>query len=90
MCSFSFSCPSETLFIRSRRFHQAPNKLQTKLLFQIYNWLDSLVAIYPDVVTPLSLGRSYEGREIQGVKISFKEGNRAVIFEGGEIYSHKI
>jgi len=52
-------------------------------LEEIYNWLDSLVATYPDAVTPLSLGRSYEGREIRGVKVSFKEGNRAVIVEGG-------
>ena len=44
------------------------------------------MATYPDVVTPLSLGRSYEGREIRGVKVSFKEGNRAVIVEGGAIY----
>lgn len=48
------------------------------------------MAIYPDVVTPLSLGRSYEDREIRGVKVSFKEGNRAVVVEGGAIYSHII
>jgi len=52
-------------------------------LEEIYDWLDSLVATYPDVVTPLSLGRSYEGREIRGVKVSFKEGNRTVVVEGG-------
>lgn len=46
--------------------------------------------MYPDVVTPISLGRSYEGREMRGVKVSFKEGNRAVIVEGGAFLSHII
>lgn len=43
---------------------------------------------YPGAVTPVSLGKSYEGREMRGVKLSFKEGNRAVILEGGSTYSH--
>jgi hypothetical protein len=51
--------------------------------FQIYTWLDSLVDNYPEVVTPINVGRSYEGRQIRGVKVSFKEGNRGVILEGG-------
>ncbi|GFG31000.1 hypothetical protein Cfor_07987 [Coptotermes formosanus] len=52
-------------------------------LEEIYAWLDSLVEEYPNAVTPVSLGRSYEGREIRGVKVSFRKGNRAVILEGG-------
>jgi hypothetical protein len=51
--------------------------------FQIYAWLDSLVDNYPEVVTPITVGRSYEGRQIRGVKVSFKEGNRGVVLEGG-------
>ena len=48
------------------------------------------MATYPNVVTQFSLGKSYEGREMRGVRVSFKEGNRAVIVEGGAIYSHII
>lgn len=48
------------------------------------------MATYPNVVTPLSLDSSFEGREIRGVKVSFKKGNRAVVLEGGAIYSHII
>lgn len=40
---------------------------------------------YPGVVTPITLGTSYEGRQMVGVKVSFKEGNRGVVLEGGEI-----
>ena len=38
---------------------------------------------YPGVVTPVIGGFSYEGRQIKGVKVSFKAGNPVVIFEGG-------
>ncbi|PNF39276.1 Zinc carboxypeptidase A 1 [Cryptotermes secundus] len=49
----------------------------------IYAWLDSLVETYPEVLIPITVGRTYEGRQIRGVKLSFKEGNRGVILEGG-------
>uniref|UniRef100_A0A1I8JW39 Zinc carboxypeptidase A 1 n=1 Tax=Anopheles quadriannulatus TaxID=34691 RepID=A0A1I8JW39_ANOQN len=48
----------------------------------IYAWLDSLVASYPSVVTPLNIGNSFEGRPIKGVKVSYKAGNKAVFMEG--------
>lgn len=38
---------------------------------------------YPGVVTSVVGGFSYEGREIKGVKVSFKADNPVVIFEGG-------
>jgi hypothetical protein len=41
------------------------------------------VKTYPGVVTPVVGGISYEGRQIKGVKVSFKAGNPVVIFEGG-------
>jgi hypothetical protein len=50
---------------------------------QIYAWLDSLVDTYPEVVTPIVVGKSYEGRLIQGVKVSYKPRNPGVILEGG-------
>jgi hypothetical protein len=52
-------------------------------LLQVNDWLDSLVGTYPGVVTSVVGGFSYEGREIKGVKVSFKADNPVVIFEGG-------
>ncbi|XP_035901543.1 zinc carboxypeptidase-like [Anopheles stephensi] len=51
-------------------------------LEDIYAWLDTLVEQYPDVVTPIVVGETYEGRQIRGVKVSYKEGNPAVFTEG--------
>ncbi|PSN45348.1 hypothetical protein C0J52_06533 [Blattella germanica] len=52
-------------------------------LEEIYDWLDSLVAANPGVVSPIVGGETYEGRQIRGVKVSYKEGNPGVIIEGG-------
>ncbi|XP_066995073.2 zinc carboxypeptidase [Anabrus simplex] len=52
-------------------------------LSQINNWLDSQAKEYPNVVTTLIGGRSFEEREIRGIKISYKSGNRGVFLEGG-------
>jgi hypothetical protein len=57
--------------------------LDVLLPLQIYAWLDSLAETYPGVVTPIVGGRSYEGRQIKGVKVSYKPGNPGVILEGG-------
>jgi len=45
--------------------------------------LESLPGLYPGIVTTIIGGKSYEGRQIVGVKISFKEGNKGVFLEGG-------
>lgn len=50
---------------------------------QINDWLDDLAATYPDLVTPLVAGLSYEGREIRGIKISHGEGRKIIFIEGG-------
>lgn len=52
-------------------------------LDDINAWLDSLAEQYPDKVEVVVGGKSYEGRELKGVKVSFKEGNKAVFIEGG-------
>jgi len=52
-------------------------------LDEIYAWLDSLVLAYPDKVTPIVGGRSYQGREIRGVRVSFGSGKKGVFIEGG-------
>jgi len=44
-------------------------------LDDIYTWLRSLSADYPNIVTLIQVGDSYEGRPILGVKLSFKPGN---------------
>lgn len=45
--------------------------------------MDELVAKYPEVASTVIGGSSYEGRNIQGVKLTFKEGQKAIFLEGG-------
>lgn len=52
-------------------------------LDSIYSWLDSLVAEYPDIITPLTVGTSFEGRPIRGVHISKRAGNPGIFVESG-------
>lgn len=42
-----------------------------------------MAATYPDKVTVVVIGKSYEGRDIKGVKVSFKAGNKGVFLEAG-------
>ncbi|CAD6208967.1 GSCOCG00010780001-RA-CDS [Cotesia congregata] len=51
-------------------------------LEEIYAWLDSLEKTYPDKVKVVVAGKTYEGREIKGVKVSFKKGNPGIFIEG--------
>ncbi|KAK0081614.1 hypothetical protein PV325_011858 [Microctonus aethiopoides] len=51
-------------------------------LEEIYVWLDSLSEKYPDNVEVIIGGTTHEGREIKGVKLSFKENNPKVFIEG--------
>ncbi|CAD7086390.1 unnamed protein product [Hermetia illucens] len=48
-----------------------------------YEWLRSLAQQYPDKVELIKAGSSYEGRDLLGIKISFKSGNKGVFIEGG-------
>lgn len=52
-------------------------------LDSIYNWLDNLAVDYPDVVSPITIGTSYEGRPIRGVRISKRSNNPGIFVEGG-------
>ncbi|XP_034483135.1 zinc carboxypeptidase [Drosophila innubila] len=54
---------------------------QFHTLDEIYAWLDVIETRYPDIVTPFTIGKSYEGRPIRGIKISYKKGNNAVFIE---------
>lgn len=50
-------------------------------LDEIYTWLDSLAVTYPDIVTRIKGGDSYEGRSIEGVKLSKNPSNPAIFIE---------
>lgn len=48
-----------------------------------YDWLKSLAEKYPNLIEVLVGGKSYEGRQILGVKLSYKKGNKGIFLEGG-------
>lgn len=50
-------------------------------LHEIEQWLDGILAAYPDVTEGFEIGKSYEGRTIRGIKISYKEGNPGIFIE---------
>lgn len=52
-------------------------------LDNIYKKLDDLVKQYPDKVQTVVAGKTYEGREIKGVKVSFKANNPGIFIESG-------
>ncbi|XP_055380609.1 zinc carboxypeptidase-like [Condylostylus longicornis] len=53
-------------------------------LEETYDWMKNLSNTYPEYIELLSAGSTYEGREILGVKISYKsENNKGVLIEGG-------
>lgn len=54
-------------------------------MLQIYAWLEELASSYPNTVTLLNAGQTYEGRDILGVRVSFSQANanRSFFIEGG-------
>ncbi|XP_034471538.1 zinc carboxypeptidase-like [Drosophila innubila] len=50
-------------------------------LAEIESWLDDILATYPDVTEGFVVGKSYEGRNIRGIKISYKADNPGVFIE---------
>uniref|UniRef100_A0A1A9WWA5 Peptidase M14 domain-containing protein n=1 Tax=Glossina brevipalpis TaxID=37001 RepID=A0A1A9WWA5_9MUSC len=50
-------------------------------LVEIYTWLDLIIQQHPKIVTGFQIGRSYEGRLIRGIKISFKRGKKSIFVE---------
>ncbi|XP_059619302.1 zinc carboxypeptidase-like [Phlebotomus argentipes] len=49
---------------------------------EIYAWLDHIIEEFPQQVTGFVAGRSHEGRDIRGLKISYKAGNKGMVIEG--------
>ncbi|XP_071559723.1 zinc carboxypeptidase-like [Temnothorax nylanderi] len=56
---------------------------QYHTLEEIYDNLEELAEKYPNQVQIIVAGRTYEGREIKGVKIISGEGKRGIFIEGG-------
>ncbi|OXU20466.1 hypothetical protein TSAR_015593 [Trichomalopsis sarcophagae] len=52
-------------------------------LDKIYNWLDNLARAYPNNVEIIVGGRSFEGRPIKGVKLTFAPGKSGIFIEAG-------
>jgi len=52
-------------------------------LWEIYKNLDDLAKQHPDKIKVIVGGKTYEGREIKGVKVSFKANNPGIFIEGG-------
>lgn len=52
-------------------------------LDEIYDHLDQLAKTYPDKVKILTPGRTYEGRLIKGVELTFGKNNSGVFIESG-------
>nr|USU81833.1 M14 metal carboxypeptidase 2 [Antheraea pernyi] len=57
-------------------------------LQHIHAWLDELTTLYPGIVTTMVIGTSHEGRELKGIVIDFKAGDRGenplvAMIEGG-------
>ena len=50
-------------------------------LVEIEDWMSAFAAAHSNVVTKIVAGRSYDGRDIKGVKISFKANAPAVVIE---------
>ena len=48
----------------------------------INQWMSKLVEDFP-FVSKITLGKSYEGVEVEGIKISKKDGNKGIFVEAG-------
>ncbi|XP_055599535.1 zinc carboxypeptidase-like [Uranotaenia lowii] len=51
-------------------------------LEEIYDWMDQLLKVHSDFLTPIVAGHSYENCPIRGLKVSYKAGNPGVFMEG--------
>ncbi|CAD7086388.1 unnamed protein product [Hermetia illucens] len=52
-------------------------------LNETYEWMRWMQSRFPSKMEMIVGGKTYEGREILGVKISFKSGNKGIFIEGG-------
>lgn len=62
---------------------------RTYFMFQIYTWLQRLVAQYPAKVSLINIGKTYEKRDILGVKLSFKNVSQKAVFIESNIHARE-
>lgn len=55
---------------------------------EIYDWLDEQILAYPTLLTNLTIGTTYEGRNIRAVKLSYR-AVRIIYLLSVQIYSRK-
>ncbi|XP_037882155.1 zinc carboxypeptidase-like [Glossina fuscipes] len=70
-----------SLFPKKRPIYRIIDWTFYPTLCEIYFWMDFIMAQYPEIVTGFDIGRSYEGRLIRGVKLSFKRDRKAIFIE---------
>ncbi|KAK1169071.1 carboxypeptidase A1-like isoform X1 [Acipenser oxyrinchus oxyrinchus] len=58
-------------------------------LEEIYSWMDSLEAEYPDLVSKIQIGSSFEGRPINVLKFSTGGSNRPAIWLDSGIHARE-
>ncbi|XP_046971669.1 zinc carboxypeptidase-like [Vanessa cardui] len=76
----------EQLYSRKRR--DTRNQLfwtNFQTMEDIYEWFHHLARTHENLVTIIHAGKSFEGRNITGVKISRKPSQRAIFIEGGQV-----
>uniref|UniRef100_A0A1A9VMH3 Peptidase M14 domain-containing protein n=1 Tax=Glossina austeni TaxID=7395 RepID=A0A1A9VMH3_GLOAU len=74
-------CKQKRKFSRKKFDNRPLDWLTYHTLNEIYHWLDQIIQTFPKVVKGFALGRSYEGRLIRGIKISFRSGRKAIFIE---------
>ncbi|XP_059048581.1 zinc carboxypeptidase-like [Achroia grisella] len=52
-------------------------------LTDIYVWIDDLASLYPNIVSVIIGGETYEGRDIKGLRISHGSGRKGIFIESG-------
>ncbi|XP_026802200.2 carboxypeptidase A1 [Pangasianodon hypophthalmus] len=55
----------------------------------IYSWMDSMVASYPNLISKVQIGRSYENRPMYALKFSTGGSNRPAIWIDAGIHSRE-
>lgn len=70
---FHFHFPTPRYFpwtVKTDTYAKKKIKFKFRLLsFQIYSWMDTLVAKYPNLVTKQEIGRTYENRPMYVLKV---------------------
>lgn len=73
-------------YFLQKTYRKFVNSHGTHSLFpQTNDYLRSLAEDYPDIVQLYVGGSSYEGRDILGVKLSYKDGNPKIFIESGKL-----